>query len=228
MGGRRARALRGVITDQRLYLLAVTTVLLAVATAVRRRGMRPILWLLLGGLAIDLSRRGIRVRVLEPAAKLAGGAPLEGSARAAGHLSQGLFMGWGAGILAVILRVFGRVPWWLAGAWWLSAWAYAVVSYPALREAALGRFYLWWTISVVVLSGLCVARFFWMRGHPRQEHVATLWVLAVESSLMFGPYLDSDVFETWWTAKIAYAAMYSVLILVLAGGLLWTPKLSSN
>lgn len=214
--------------DARLYLLAISVVVLAFHVSAARRALRPVAWLLLLGLGADLSRRVARLLFLEPAAAALAGGPLTGWTRAVGHASQALFLAWGAGVFALVVWAFTeRRSWTLGPVLGGGAWAGAVLGYPALRGEALANYYRGWTIAVVTLSGLCVARFFWQRRRPRQEHVASLWILLIETTLLAGPYLGGDAFSTWWTAKIAYAAMYTGLIPVLSWGALWNRPRSS-
>lgn len=214
--------------EGRLYLLAIVVVVLAHHAAGARRALRPAAFLLTYGLLADLARRVIRVRVLEPAAALSD-APLAGMARAWGHASQGLFFGWGAGVFALIVATFTEARSWpIAVVLWAAAWGSAVLDYPALRGLALGVYYRDFTIAVLVLSGLCVARFLIQRGRPRQEHAAALWILTIEGTLLAGPYLAPEPFKTWWTAQIAYAAMYAFLIPILAWRMLWKRPISPN
>lgn len=227
MGGGDPGAALRVSHEARLYLLALTVVVLAFHVSGARRALRPLAWLLLGGFVGDLTRRLVREVVLVPAAAALAGEPLTGWPRVAGHVSQGLFLGWGAGVLAVAVWTFTeRSSWVVALVLWAATWLAAILDYPALRGDALGRFYMGWTMGVVVLSGLCAVRFAIQRRRPRQEHVAALWLLMIEGSLLLGPYLGKEPYSAWWTAQIAYAAMYLGLTPILAVGALWSrPKL---
>lgn len=214
--------------DQRLYLLAITLVALAHHAAGVRRHLRPVAWLLSAGLAIDLVRRACRVWVLEPAAASLGAAPLSGAPRVVGHLSQGLFLAWGAGVLATCWKVFADRWWKAAVGIWGLVWGVAVIGYPTIRGGVLAQVYRGWVILVVGLSAVAVGVFVKKRSRPRQEHAAALWILAIEAALLLGPYLSSDPYRTWWTAKVAVAAMYIGLIPIFLWGSLWKAPTSPS
>lgn len=211
--------------EGRLYLVAISLVVLARHVSVVRPALRGAARLLLLGFCSDLARRAIRLLVLDPWRAAHGRVPLDGWSRVAGHVSQGLFLAWSAGILALCIWTFTeRRSWIVAGVLWCGATFGAVIDYPALRDEALGRYYRDVTITVVILSGLCVLRFLLQRRRPRAEHVAAFWMLAIETSLLLGPYLGREPFTTWWTAQIAFGAMLAGLIPIVAWGVLWNRR----
>lgn len=209
--------------DGRLYLLAATVVAVAAWVSRRNRPVRLVAALLAYGLLGDLLRRSLRLWVLVPWTEAHGDAPLRGWARVAGHLSQAVMLGWGVGILLVVAHLFYRParPWVVAV--WSLVVAAAATTYPWLRQTHLGTFYLAWTVLVVVASAAMVAVSVQRRRCPGSAHVAAVWVVAVEASLLLGPYLFGP-FSAWWTAKIAYAVLYVGMLPILTWETLWKTR----
>jgi hypothetical protein len=77
----------------------------AILLARRRSEYAPIAWLLGFAVVADIVRPALTLLILAPARELSG-LPYTGPARVAFHVTQALFVGWSAGIVAVALRCF--------------------------------------------------------------------------------------------------------------------------
>ncbi|WP_437567553.1 hypothetical protein [Sorangium sp. So ce542] len=212
------------------YLCLTGAMVLAWATAWRRREHRPVALFLSLALAADLGRRALRLLVLVPAreALRAQGldptrVPFTGLVRVAADAEGALFVAWRAGLAALAVWVFTRRRPWAVLVAYVLAVGFMVATYP--RGAELQRFYL-----ATELASLCVALgclLLWFRSDEKlnlQTLCAGIIVSVGLANVTGGPYFG-DIFLSWERAQQILIVMYLALVAV-QGVSLWRSRAS--
>jgi hypothetical protein len=202
------------------YALSAVATGLAWAVAWQRAEHRPIALLLTGGLAFDLARRALSLLALAPGHALVGAGPLHGWYRVAGHTHAAIFLAWPAALAGASLRVFlRRQAWPIAFVWGVTCVGMAA-SYPLTRGAVLARVYTAAELAAIMVGVGAVAMWVPRREAPEPAHIALALVFVAEIvALVAGPW-RFNLFGAWPLAQLAYASIFSVLV-VFQGGWLW-------
>jgi hypothetical protein len=217
------------------YAFTVGAAALAWMIARRRVEHRSFALLLSIGLAVDVARYGVRVLL----APLLGAAPLEGWARAAGHVDEALFLAWPASLAAASLVTFVAEPnddlehqrrtvrvLASVAATWLLAVVALVVTYPITRGGILARYYLAAELGAIVVGIGSIATWIPARRAPEIWHVSIALVVVAEFvDAIVGPW-RVGIFGSWSLGQLVHALLCALLI-VLQGGLLWMLSSSS-
>lgn len=179
---------------------------------------RPLAELFAANIIAELTRYIIRVDVLSRADR-----PFTGVARLAFHVEQAAGLVWPIGVAAVALVVLTRRPAWPAFAAGAAVLIARIVAYPWLRGDRLAWLLLG---DQVALVGLCAWACWHLPKHTRtverspapvllEHHKAALFIVALEASMLAGPYLlrrvnglAADPFGLWWLAQIGYTALF--------------------
>lgn len=208
------------------YGLAYAADVLGVALAWRRPRYLPVAGLLLSGTGIDLARRALAGSLIRPAraAIRAQGLnpdiePLHGLARAAGHLSQALFIAWPLLIPAVAIWIFQRRrPWWLLGVWSVAVGVF-VFGYHHLRGEAAQAVYIPIELGSAVVAVAALIQWTWEKRSASVEQGAMLLIILLE--VVVSMTFPGGVFGQWPLARRVYGALYLVLIVVQGGAICW-------
>lgn len=214
----------------RFFLLVSLFQLLAAVAAVllarRRVEHRPLAIFLCVEVIANAAHEALRVLVLVPA-RDAGMQPFTGWTRAAGHLATAIGLTWPAGLALLALVVLARARVRVALAAVVAVWAIVTLAlafaYPVARGALLAQALLGCQLGAVAIlvGGLAT----WLaRGErpPQSEHVAVVLLLMAEvSALLVGPWWGGDLYSRWPLAQMAYATIYTVLVAVQGGYVLW-------
>ena len=210
-------------------LFEMGAAMMAIPVARARQEYRPIAIFLIGTTIANAARLTIISYVLNPARDTIRAAgldparvPFTGGTRLIAHMEPALFLLWPAGIAALSITVFlRRRPWAVAIIWALGSIALAA-GYPALRGAALAR---WYTAAELVSLVVGVGCFVSWLPH-RKERLAGLHTIVVTlliavglAGLVVGPW-RFGIFDRWALAQVTYAITYTVII-VLETGFLW-------
>ncbi|MGK3995080.1 hypothetical protein [Sorangium sp. So ce1024] len=175
---------------------------------------RPVALLLSWALATALSRGAIQHWILNPArAAIGEEAPYSGGARAWYLVELAVRLSWPFAILAATLAVFRRRrPWWLVGAWAVTA-AALCWSYPEVRRE------LQWHIEAGVASacwtGSAWAVWRWYAGDesaPVAAHTTMMLVLAAQLSVIAVTLWSGAPAEHWTSARVTHGVMYAAVL----------------
>jgi hypothetical protein len=176
----------------------VAAFITAVLFARRERTFTPVAWLLGGSLLADGVALTLTLLFLAPARAI-GAVPYTGSARAAFHVTQALFVGWSAGITALAIHSFAKRRPWAVALVYLVVVAAIAAAYPELRRERLQSAYLAMTmVSIAVSSGAIAV---WWRSKPTTppgpaQITAALFVL-FEFGALIGPYAAGLIDVNW-------------------------------
>jgi hypothetical protein len=210
--------------------------LVAGAASIRRPDYRSAAALFGTGMVVDVARRGLWTRVLEPPMRswIVRGErppPLTGWLRVFGHIDQALFFLAPAGIAALAFYVLVRRTRLAvtvgATLWSLTVGAF-VVLYPWLRfERAAAAHKI---VHVACLACAAGAIAWWLvhsvpsrvraEKGPRAVEVVTVLAVAIDALVAFGAYADRLI-DGWSIAQSMYVVLNVCAALILAGGWLW-------
>lgn len=202
-----------------VQILQVASAIFAAVLARRTREYRPVAVFLCVVMSADLIAVVLATWALPPPQEL----PFEGLERVAFHADSALFLLWPTLLTGTALHVFLRRPAWrLVLPLWAAVVAALVLLYPAVRGAALQRWYLAVELAALAVTlGAIIQWAWWTREVPRLQHVALLLIFAVDvASLIAGPW-RTDIYETWPLAQFMSAVLYALLI-NMQGRMLWT------
>ena len=202
-----------------VQILQFASAIFALVLACRTREYRPVAIFLCVVTSADLCAVTLATWVLPPPQEL----PLSGLTRVAAHIDSALFLLWPTSLAGTALQVFlRRRAWQVVLPLWAAIVAALVLLYPAVRGAALQRWYLAVELAALAVTlGAIVQWAWWTREVPRLQHVALLLIFAVDvASLIAGPW-RTVIYETWPLAQFMSAVLYALLI-NMQGRMLWT------
>jgi hypothetical protein len=209
------------------YLLACV---LAWLLAKKSREHYPIALLLTAAIVNDAVGWLFNSYVLAPLCEKLGTSEWSGWARAAGHLSDALWLFWPAALTAAVLRTFfGVKPWWAMGLWGTLVTA-MVIRHPTAANGSLG---LWMGLGhgIFVVISLAVM-IYWKRASKRtlryqlsSAHKVLAIVVANEivsllTAIWTGPFQREPLTQLAVLAEL-------VAIILVQGRYLWAPKSTS-
>ena len=201
-------------------LLQFVAAVTACALAWKRRAYRPVALLLVVLVIADWSRLLLDRSILANAP-----CPYRGTARAAFHVDQALFLTWPAGVAALAGWVFfRRRPWYVALAYCIAV-AFLVIGYPHILQDSLARAYVALHILAFGYAVTCILQQLF-KAVPEIEHATVSYAAVISLVALLGPYTGRDWVGRWNFAQVANAVLFTVLI-YRQGRFLWNQSRSS-
>lgn len=195
--------------------LKIGAALLSVVVARRRREYVPVSCFLVWTTLADLARAWLHTHWLDQAPR-----PYVGLFRVLGEIGGALWLSWAAGLAGVSTVVFIKRRPYIVLVSYIALVVTLAILYPAVRDERLRKVYLGAELVALTVALGGVGE--WIRRRtdlPEVEHAALFLVIAIDLVTLAGPYYGK-FYSDWGLAQIAYAILYTILIIV-QGGRIW-------